>query len=671
MHSIPIVLAADENYAPFMYVTITSCLEAKLKPTRYVFYILVSKTFSNSARKEFLLLENKYSNCHIHFINMQGMFDSAYISTCRLSAPTYYRLMMAGILNDYDKAIYLDCDVIVCEDLTNYYSIDISEYYIAGVQAIAYQLKHGYSELYNEYGLPDLRSYINAGVTLWNLKKIREDDKEKELISLSSKQFKSQDQDIINIAFYPAIKLIPLKYNMMTIHVQQLQNPDEHPHFVTVYGKDNIQEALKSPSIIHYVERHKPWHNSAVLFADLWWKAAEKLPSSFEIHSKHGNFSKEHFMAELCGNFCQLDEKLCATNRDLRMLHADTKKIKNTTLALKKSLEENVTNKHKLISLTLNKFNRFRLEICFTGEIETSVILGSSKTLEESTPSWLNKNSYGKLLIGNTGKYSIRILPKTQGKLTLRFRGCDYKDKTHRIPVWVDFTSIKVNGLDYGTHSVWHDQPYVIQRHIQENDELLLEIETEPHLHSDDELSHIVISMNPQLGGTSDISTEICEEIQRKMYAMRGITLPSVYTEALRLQTQLLECFTKHENLHNGLYTLRKNAESLHREVQDNQKQLENVETQLLNKGLLIKNLNHQISITQKQTEKNSCAESELRRFLQLSFMMPKLTLSYRLLQIKSSLSLGKARERSKEKLQKLKKTIREYRYLKSLIIDS
>ena len=58
--------------------------------------------------------------------------------------------------------------------------------------------------------------YINAGIILMNLEKIRKDEKHYELLymALNHKNLKHQDQTIINYVLYPNIGLLPFKYGI-------------------------------------------------------------------------------------------------------------------------------------------------------------------------------------------------------------------------------------------------------------------------------------------------------------------------------------------------------------------------------------------------------------------------------------------------------------------------
>lgn len=99
-----------------------------------------------------------------------------------------------------DKLLYLDIDMMIGDDLSKLYNIDVSEYEYAAV-------KEKYGSIFIR---PD---YINAGMLLMNMKKIKETkllEKARNLIK--SKKMLFADQDAI---FRSTSKkmLIPRKYN--------------------------------------------------------------------------------------------------------------------------------------------------------------------------------------------------------------------------------------------------------------------------------------------------------------------------------------------------------------------------------------------------------------------------------------------------------------------------
>ncbi len=280
---IPVVLSSDENYAPYMYVTLLSVLENADKTSFLDFYLLVPDNFPCYLKSYFFDLQTRYKcskNFNINFINMGTAFSDLSQMISHITNPTYYRLKMAEMLPEhYKKAIYLDTDVIVEKDLSEYFNTDLGDNFIAGVKAAGY-LIHPDRKYYREMGLDDLSQYINAGVTLWNLEKVRNENMVPKLSELAKNNYRTVDQDVVNIAFYNNIKHLPLKYNLMTKYAPFDSSNSFYKieDLTSIFGKNEIDEALKNPVIIHFASKIKPWNNEKAFMADIWWKYAAKTP---------------------------------------------------------------------------------------------------------------------------------------------------------------------------------------------------------------------------------------------------------------------------------------------------------------------------------------------------------------------------------------------------------
>ncbi len=113
---------------------------------------------------------------------------------------TLLRLLADLVLEIPDKILYLDIDMMVAQDLSKLYHIDISEYEYAAV-------KEKYGSIFIRW------DYINAGMLLLNMKKIKETkllEKARNLIK--NKKLPFADQDAI---FWSTTKkkLLPREYN--------------------------------------------------------------------------------------------------------------------------------------------------------------------------------------------------------------------------------------------------------------------------------------------------------------------------------------------------------------------------------------------------------------------------------------------------------------------------
>lgn len=290
---ISIALSTDNNYGYPTVVCMTSILDNKNPGTKINFYVMLSGDFDQATKDDILFLQNKYKNCKIELIDMKDKFKSTYISRS-LTIATYYRLLLSSLLPGVDKVLYIDTDTIVRTDLKKLFSYNMDNYYVAGVldglipangspyskqQRVA--IKKGYRGYEELLGIPNMKQYISAGVCLFNLSKIRRDGIEEKFIkAIKTHDFEWHDQDTINSVCYNKILILPLKYNCMAHCIR-------NPKCKNLYSKSELAEAQKSLQIIHYTAG-KPWSKPySALFAEVWWKYAEKTHCFDKIQSKY------------------------------------------------------------------------------------------------------------------------------------------------------------------------------------------------------------------------------------------------------------------------------------------------------------------------------------------------------------------------------------------------
>lgn len=260
MKKLPIVFACDENYALPFAVALESLLANKNKDSFYDVYCLVPGEFSEETKQRFDMLRQRCDNFDLSFVNLSGAFSNVEMFIEHISFVTYYRFKIPSILKKYDKALYLDVDMIITSDLSALFEIDLSDSYVGAVKHPT--LLH--REKVKGYTIPK-NSYFNAGMLLLNLDLIRKDKKDEELISLMPENFPIQDQDILNIVFKEKVKYLDLRYNMMT----RLCGRFEESLAFATYG-ENFAIAKIRPVIIHYASKEKPWEFSNLAYNNIW-----------------------------------------------------------------------------------------------------------------------------------------------------------------------------------------------------------------------------------------------------------------------------------------------------------------------------------------------------------------------------------------------------------------
>ncbi len=271
---IPIILATDANYTPQTGITILSALENRESDIPYHFYILTPDVFNDSIMEKFKQIEDMYGNCFIKTVFMGDAFKNTNMNIPHISFPTFYRLMAPTLFPQYKKMIYMDSDVAVEGDLTEYFSTDLNGFYLGGVMAASYHWASDGNRLYcEENGIPAIDQYINAGVILMNLEEMRRDGLVEKFLELVPLGLRSQDQDILNRVCYGHIKQLPYKYDAMIAKYEPV--PEQNKKIFSDYV---INEGNNLPVITHYAAEIKPWASLSCALADRWWMYAKMSP---------------------------------------------------------------------------------------------------------------------------------------------------------------------------------------------------------------------------------------------------------------------------------------------------------------------------------------------------------------------------------------------------------
>ena len=215
---IPIVFATDKNYLFYTCVAITSLAEHAAKDTTYSIFILMDEE-TQEAVNWIERLNQTYQKIWVEkvLVDTKALVNAT-ICNNHVTKATFYRLLLDHMLLE-EKCIYLDSDIIVTEDLTELYQIELGENYLAGCRDIWID-RMSTEQRENrrlKIGILSMDSYINAGVLVMNLKKIRDDQVQTKFLSHLEKKYPYEDQDILNVCCYGKILRIPQKWNLFTL----------------------------------------------------------------------------------------------------------------------------------------------------------------------------------------------------------------------------------------------------------------------------------------------------------------------------------------------------------------------------------------------------------------------------------------------------------------------
>ena len=211
-----LALAADNNYINPMLVAAQSAVQSADKDTKYEFHLLLNEDISSSNLEKLECMRELHKRHDFVIHHLKDIYKENVMRIGHITSVTYFRLQLPSLLTHAEKCIYLDCDVLVCQDLSELFCTDISEQYIAGVRAPRhYRTEKVIQETLSRLDIPAIDQYINAGVMLMNLDRMRRDGIENQFHNLIKNHYPSQDEDIINKACYGMIQILPPRYNIM------------------------------------------------------------------------------------------------------------------------------------------------------------------------------------------------------------------------------------------------------------------------------------------------------------------------------------------------------------------------------------------------------------------------------------------------------------------------
>jgi lipopolysaccharide biosynthesis glycosyltransferase len=182
-------------------------------------------------------------------------FKDAHIGDPFCSSTTFNKLVAAHLLPELVKAIWLDADTIINDDLGALWDWPMAGKVISAVEEPFWQERA--CTHYHDIGFPPKKPYFNAGVMVMALDKIREMMPPRtyhEMIRTLDKKLHYADQDILNLAFLDQWQDLPPRFNSMYALVQKKYLD---PYCLRI--KRDISAFCEKPAIIHFTDKPKPW----------------------------------------------------------------------------------------------------------------------------------------------------------------------------------------------------------------------------------------------------------------------------------------------------------------------------------------------------------------------------------------------------------------------------
>ncbi|MCD8160416.1 MAG: glycosyltransferase family 8 protein [Clostridiales bacterium] len=298
---IPIFFTVDERYAPYLDCAIRSMMENASKSHTYQIIVLHEDLTEESQQK---LSDNGKPPFRIRFLSMKdklaGITDRAEnrLRCDYFTLTIYFRLFIADLFPEYDKGIYLDSDIVVPGDISQLYRTELGDNIIAACPDRSITPVPELVEYVEDaVGVP-IDQYINSGILVMNLKKMREVGFSGHFLRLlQTYHFDclAPDQDYFNAMCNGSIVYLDERWDAM---------PPEGG------GTGAI---LEHPNLIHYNLFQKPWCYDNIPYADYFWRCAKDSPFYGDIVRHKETYSEEQKLSDrtCLGNMVRKGPEVC------------------------------------------------------------------------------------------------------------------------------------------------------------------------------------------------------------------------------------------------------------------------------------------------------------------------------------------------------------------------
>ncbi len=239
-----ILVTLNSAYVPTLCVMLKSLIQSN-KSEKIKVYV----AHSSLTQEDFFKIRNsvKSSQSQVISIKVDDNLLANAPTLKRISKETYYRLIAKDFLpTDVKRILYIDPDTIVLKSLKPLYNIDFEDNLIAGASHVGFWLNKCILRYLN---IPKSCVYINAGVLMLNIEKLRQSHSAEEIfefISKNEKRLHLADQDVINCMYAEKILNIDAKK----------YNCDEK---TVKHNKLSLHDVRQGATIVHFDGKYKPW----------------------------------------------------------------------------------------------------------------------------------------------------------------------------------------------------------------------------------------------------------------------------------------------------------------------------------------------------------------------------------------------------------------------------
>ena len=272
---IPVFYACDDNFVKYTVVSLQSMKEHASRDQKYCIHVLHTNISKEMQDVMYAMQDEQFQ------IRFDDVTDYLKSISDKLplrdyySKTTYFRLFIAEMFPEYEKALYIDSDTVVLGDIADLYAYDLGDNYVGAAREQAMVQTDVYGTYVEKVLGIDRNAYFNAGLLVINCEQFRKQcvlDQFIELLHVYNFVV-TQDEDYLNLICKGQVFWLPQQWN------------------TEVFG--NIDYPEESICVLHYIMVSKPWHYKDCRMGAYFWEYAKKTVCYEEILEVLENYTDE------------------------------------------------------------------------------------------------------------------------------------------------------------------------------------------------------------------------------------------------------------------------------------------------------------------------------------------------------------------------------------------
>ncbi|WP_161846240.1 glycosyltransferase [Pseudoflavonifractor sp. 524-17] len=276
---IVIVTAVSDEYLAYFAVTLQSIVEQSSKKFFYDIVVLGTELSRQGIERTEILVAGR-ENFSIRFVDVSDVLSRYNFPVEQVYKPIIYaRFLIPELMCRYDRAVYIDADMIFLDDIAMLYDNPFGDTLLLAVRDTGmlawYHMPDSKEKRYIDKKLhlkyPD--SYFNSGLIVFNIQKFNKTYQSTFLLRYAeSKSWRWRDQDVFMTLCDGKVGLLQQEWNVllpyfrndmqMLLQVGQFELAKEY------------QVALTHPKALHFIGTGFLFLENPPMYADQFWRLA-------------------------------------------------------------------------------------------------------------------------------------------------------------------------------------------------------------------------------------------------------------------------------------------------------------------------------------------------------------------------------------------------------------